>query len=67
MFRAADNLASGNDSFPTEHNTAAATNLLSTKALLAVQHKNLSPAFEMKRMFGSKVVQTKSYVICDYF
>ncbi|XP_031632722.1 transcription factor 25 [Contarinia nasturtii] len=39
--------------------SAAATRLLSAKTLLTIQHKNLNPSFEMKRMFGSKVVQTK--------
>lgn len=29
------------------------------KALLSVQHKNLNPSYEMKRMFGSKVVQAE--------
>uniref|UniRef100_A0A182Y114 Uncharacterized protein n=1 Tax=Anopheles stephensi TaxID=30069 RepID=A0A182Y114_ANOST len=29
---------------------------LSAKSLLNVQHKNLNPQYEMKRMFGSKVV-----------
>lgn len=29
------------------------------KALLSVQHKNLNPNYEMKRMFGSKVVQAE--------
>ncbi|XP_058058996.1 ribosome quality control complex subunit TCF25 [Anopheles bellator] len=29
---------------------------LATKSLLNVQHKNLNPQYEMKRMFGSKVV-----------
>lgn len=40
---------------------AAATNtsVLATKSLLSVQHKNLNPSVEMKRMFGSKVVQLK--------
>lgn len=59
-FREMDNLESGNDGLTAEHQSAAANiNLMSTKALLAVQHKNLNPSFEMKRMFGSKVVQTK--------
>lgn len=38
---------------------AANANLLLNKALLCIQHKNLNPSFEMKRMFGSKVVQMK--------
>uniref|UniRef100_A0A6B2EHN5 Transcription factor 25 n=1 Tax=Phlebotomus kandelakii TaxID=1109342 RepID=A0A6B2EHN5_9DIPT len=29
------------------------------KSLLAVQHKNLNPSYEMKRMFGSRVVQAE--------
>lgn len=29
------------------------------KVLLSVQHKNLNPTYEMKRMFGSKVVQAE--------
>lgn len=29
------------------------------KQLLSVQHKNLNPSYEMKRMFGSKVVQAE--------
>lgn len=29
------------------------------KQLLTVQHKNLNPSFEMKRMFGSRVVQSE--------
>lgn len=29
------------------------------KQLLSVQHKNLNPSYEMKRMFGSKVVQSE--------
>lgn len=41
-------------------NRSAAANVGSTaKALLSVHHKNLNAAFEMKRMFGSKVVQMK--------
>lgn len=28
-------------------------------SLLTVQHKNLNPSYEMKRMFGSKVVQAE--------
>lgn len=32
------------------------------KQLLSVQHKNLNPSYEMKRMFGSKVVQCDQYV-----
>lgn len=41
-------------------NRSAAANVASTaKALLCVHHKNLNAAFEMKRMFGSKVVQMK--------
>lgn len=30
-----------------------------TKSLLTVQHKNLNPSYEMKRMFGSRVVQAE--------
>lgn len=44
---------------PENQSAATNTNLLSTKALLSIQHKNLNPSFEMKRMFGSKVVQMK--------
>lgn len=29
------------------------------KQLLSVQHKNLNSSYEMKRMFGSKVVQAE--------
>lgn len=32
-------------------------------SLLTVQHKNLNPSYEMKRMFGSKVVQAEQYEI----
>lgn len=39
--------------------SATNKNLISTKTLLSIQHKNLNPSFEMKRMFGSKVVQMK--------
>lgn len=28
-------------------------------SLLTVQHRNLNPSYEMKRMFGSKVVQAE--------
>lgn len=46
---------------PLSANQSAATNknMISTKTLLSIQHKNLNPSFEMKRMFGSKVVQMK--------
>lgn len=30
-------------------------------SLLTVQHKNLNPSYEMKRMFGSRVVQAEQY------
>lgn len=29
------------------------------KQLLSVQHKHLNPSYEMKRMFGSRVVQAE--------
>ncbi|XP_055301813.1 transcription factor 25 [Sitodiplosis mosellana] len=48
-----------NTPLPANQSAASNTNLLSTKALLSIQHKNLNPSFEMKRMFGSKVVQLK--------
>lgn len=32
------------------------------KQLLSVQHKNLNSSYEMKRMFGSRVVQAEQYV-----
>lgn len=32
------------------------------KQLLTVQHKNLNPSYEMKRMFGSRVVQSEQFV-----
>lgn len=48
-----------NDSNQQQFGSTASSHLQSTKTLLAVQHKNLSPSYEMKRMFGSKVVQTK--------
>lgn len=50
-----------NTPLPENQSAAANSSLSSTKALLAVQHKNLNPSFEMKRMFGSKVVQMKQY------
>lgn len=48
-----------NKPLPANQSAASNTNLLSTKTLLSIQHKNLNPSFEMKRMFGSKVVQLK--------
>lgn len=36
----------------------AATNPV-IKELLSVQHKNLNSSYEMKRMFGSKVIQAE--------
>lgn len=59
-----DNLHANETSSTTDSNhqqigSAASSHLQSTKTLLAVQHKNLNPSYEMKRMFGSKVVQTK--------
>lgn len=30
--------------------------------LLSVQHKNLNPSNEMKRLFGSRVVQSEKFV-----
>lgn len=48
-----------NAPLPENQSAATNTNVLSTKSLLAIQHKNLNPSFEMKRMFGSKVVQMK--------
>lgn len=49
------------ENVPLSANQSAATNtnVLATKSLLSVQHKNLNPSVEMKRMFGSKVVQLK--------
>lgn len=40
-------------------NVALATTNPVIKQLLSVQHKNLNPSYEMKRMFGSKVVQAE--------
>lgn len=31
--------------------------------LLSVQHKNLNPSNEMKRLFGSRVVQSEKLVV----
>lgn len=31
--------------------------------LLSVQHKNLNPSNEMKRLFGSRVVQSEKFVV----
>lgn len=36
-------------------------------SLLTVQHKNLNPSYEMKRMFGSKVVQAEQYEFSNYY
>lgn len=49
----------GTDS--TEQNAAnsATKDVGGPKSLLMVQHKNLSPANEMKRMFGNRVVQAE--------
>lgn len=44
---------------PLQENQMAANTALPGKALLTIQHKNLNPSFEMKRMFGCKVVQMK--------
>lgn len=35
------------------------SNTVINRSLLQIQHKNLNPSYEMKRMFGSKVVQSE--------
>lgn len=44
------------------HHSTDHTTKTTIKQLLSVQHKNLNPSYEMKRMFGSKVVQSEQYV-----
>lgn len=41
---------------PAVANSVAGGSGAGAKSLLSVQHKNLNPQYEMKRMFGSKVV-----------
>lgn len=45
------------------HNTTSNNDQVANKSairqLLTVQHKNLNPSYEMKRMFGSRVVQSE--------
>lgn len=48
-----DKLFGENQETP-EH--AITRNLIATRSLLSIQHKNLNPSYEMKRMFGNKVV-----------
>jgi hypothetical protein len=48
--------------FGTSYQTAQTTPISSSfmsnaRTILAVQHKNLNSSYEMKRMFGNKVVQ----------
>lgn len=43
----------------TSTSVALTTNNPVIKQLLSVQHKNLNSSYEMKRMFGSKVVQAE--------
>lgn len=44
------------------HTATHSTHHLSVRTLLAIQHKHLNPSYEMKRMFGSKVIQNEQWV-----
>lgn len=54
--REVDKLYGGGYDLPASPITASTC---ATKTLLSVQHKNLNPSYEMKRMFGSRVIQAE--------
>ncbi|GAB0086263.1 transcription factor 25 [Sergentomyia squamirostris] len=58
--REVDKLFGGTYELPASPVTKSAVGCDSAgKSLLCVQHKNLNPSYEMKRMFGSRVVQAE--------
>lgn len=44
---------------PATSNTKAEKNVHKRKSILSVQHKHLNPNNELKRIFGSKIVQSE--------
>lgn len=58
-FKEMNRTASAESAPSAESQPVAGGSSAAGKHLLVIQKKNLNPSFEMKRMFGSKVVQTK--------